>query len=236
MRAVIIEDEPLAVDNLIFYLKEYPVQIIGTAQKLREAVKIINKEKPDVIFLDINLSGENGFDLLEHIDAGIKIIFVTAYDEYAVRAFEVNALDYILKPLKKDRIAKAIERLLSKPKPGLPEKHYSIDDTIFLSSGNRAYFVKLKDIRYIQADSCYSKIIISEKISRCSTKTLKKWEEILPAEQFIRVHRSYLVNMNHVENLVKRDSGSYTVFLNNIKSTIEISRRFASGIRSKLGE
>ncbi len=234
MKALIIEDEPLAVDNLTFYLKEYPIEIVGAANKIREGIKLIKKEKPDVIFLDINLSGENGFELLEQVDVSFKIIFVTAYDEYAVRAFEVNALDYILKPLKKERIAKAIERLLSDTHPEAHQPQYTIEDTIFLSTGTRACFLKLKDICYIQADSCYSKIFLSEKVSKYSAKTLKRWGELLPAHEFVRVHRSYIVNINHVDKIIRKAKGNYVVFLNSINDSIEISRRCASDLKNKM--
>ncbi|MGA7722942.1 MAG: LytTR family DNA-binding domain-containing protein [Ignavibacteriaceae bacterium] len=234
MKALIIEDEPLAVDNLIFYLKGYPIEIIGAAYKIKEAVKLIKKEKPDVIFLDINLSGENGFDLLDEIDINFKIIFVTAYDEYAVRAFEVNALDYILKPLKEERIAKAVERLLCKTHAEMSEQKYSIDDIIFLPTGTRACFLKLKEIRYIEANSCYSNIVISRQVSKCSTKTLKKWGELLPTHDFVRVHRSYIVNINHIDKVIKKANGNYVILLKDISDSIEISRRCASDLRNKL--
>ena len=234
MRALIVEDEPLAVDNLRFYLKEYPIEIVGAAYKIREAVKLIKKEKPDVVFLDINLSGENGFELLERVEVNFKIIFVTAYDEYAVRAFEVNALDYILKPLKKERIEKAIERLLKGERKELHRQQYTIEDTIFLSTGLKACFLKLRDIRYIEADSCYSRIIVSENIAKCSAQTLKKWDAILPVHEFVRIHRSYIVNIGHIVKIEKKPNGTYSVFLNHIDTPIGISRRCASELRRKL--
>ncbi len=216
MRALIIEDEPLAVDNLRFYLKEYPLEIVGAAYKIREAVKLIKKEKPDVVFLDINLSGENGFDLLERVEVNFKIIFVTAYNEYAVRAFEVNALDYILKPLKKERIEKAMERLLKGDRKELRRQQYTIEDTIFLSTGVKACFLKLRDIRYIRADSCYSRIIVSENIAKCSAQTLKKWGDILPANEFVqnssfiyRQYRTYCQNRKKTERHLLRFFESY---------------------------
>jgi two-component system LytT family response regulator len=234
MRALIIEDEPLAVDNLTFYLREYPIEIAGAAYRIRDAVKLIKKIKPDVIFLDINLSGENGFELLDRVDVDFKIIFVTAYDEYAIRAFEVNALDYILKPLKKERIAKAMERLLKGNCNDAPRQQYGIEDTIFLSTGLKACFLKLKDIHYIEADSCYSRVIVSENISKCSVQTLKKWSDILPVHEFVRIHRSYIVNVGHIARIEKRANGTYLVFLHHIDRPIEISRRCASDLRNKL--
>jgi Response regulator of the LytR/AlgR family len=234
MRAVIIEDEPLAIDNLKFYLKDYPLEIVGSAYRIQQAASLIKKEKPDVVFLDINLSGENGFDLLDKVEVNFKIIFVTAYDEYAMRAFEVNALDYILKPLKKERIAKAIEKLLNNTHQKVLHHKYTIDDTIFLSTGNRACFLKLKDICYLQADSCYSKIFLSEYICKSSTHTLKKWEELLPEHEFIRIHRSFIINIDHIGEIKKRNNGTYLVFLDRMKNSIEISRRCASNLKNKL--
>jgi two-component system, LytTR family, response regulator len=234
MRALIVEDEPLAVDNLKFYLKDYPIEIIGAAYKIQEAIKLIKKEKPEAVFLDINLSGENGFDLLNKVDINFKIIFVTAYDEYAVRAFEVNALDYILKPLKKERIARSIEKLLNGTKQKAVHNRYKIEDTIFLSTGSRACFLKIKDIFYLQADSCYSKIYLSEQTCKSSTHTLKKWEELLPGNEFIRIHRSFIINVNHIGEIKKRNNGTYAVVLDRMKNSIEISRRCASNIKKRL--
>jgi len=234
MRALIVEDELLAVDNLKYYLKEYPIEIIGSAQRIQEAVNIINNEKPDVVFLDINLFGENGFDLLEEVEVDFKIVFVTAYDEYAVRAFEVNALDYILKPLKKERIAKAVEKLLSESKTEDHRQLFSIEDSIFLSTGKKAFFMKLGNIRYIKADSCYSKIVLDDKNTRCSTKTLKCWEELLPCNEFVRVHRSFIVNQNYIKEINRKPNGNYEISLTGMIDPIEISRRYASELKNKL--
>jgi two-component system LytT family response regulator len=234
MKALIVEDEPLAAENLRFYLKEYPLEIIGVAGNIQDAVRLIKKNKPGVIFLDINLSGENGFDLLDRIDITSKVIFVTAYDEYAVRAFEVNALDYILKPLKRERIAKAVTRLLHSQKNG-PSGRFTIDDTIFLSTGMRACFIKVKDVRYLQADSSYSKIFIDDQVYKSSARTLKSWEKILPEKDFIRIHRSFIINMNYADEIHKHKNGMYKVALHRIQKPLEISRRFASSIKSRLG-
>jgi two-component system LytT family response regulator len=234
MRALIIEDEPLAIDNLKFYLKDYPIEIVGVAHKIQEAVKFIKKEKPDVIFLDINLSGENGFDLLDRVNINFKIIFVTAYDEYAVRAFEVNALDYILKPLKKERIAKAMKHLFHTPSVVEQRHRYTLEDTIFLMTGTRACFVKLKDICYLQADSSYSKLFLSDGSCKTSTQTLKRWGELLPENDFFRIHRSFILNIRHIAEIKRRANGTYTVVLKLIKNPMEISRRRASDLKNRL--
>ncbi len=233
MKALIVEDEQLAVDNLVFYLKEYPIEIIGSASKISDAIKIIKRSKPEVVFLDINLSGENGFDLFDRIDNSFKTIFVTAYDEYAIRAFEVNALDYILKPLRKERIDKAMNRLLDGETKVVNHSKYTIDDSLFFTHGNRASFTRLKDICYIEADSCYSKVVLSGTSTKVLPQTLKRWEELLPQEVFVRVHRSYIVNIGQVEEIKKRSNGTYGVSFKNTGSSIEISRRYACALKTK---
>jgi two-component system, LytTR family, response regulator len=234
IKAVIIEDEPPAIENLKYYLKDYPIKIIGSAFRLSEAVEIITREKPDVVFLDINLSGENGFDLLNKIEVNLKIVFVTAYNEYAVRAFEVNALDYLLKPLSKQRIGKTVNRVLEGTASETQVNKLTFDDTIFLSDNNKACFVKVKDICYIEADSCYSKIFLSNGNEKVITKTLKKWEETLPDNDFVRVHRSYLLNINRIKEIKKRTNGTYYIHFKDIDKSIEISRRYASSLKNKL--
>ncbi|MGD8780433.1 MAG: LytTR family DNA-binding domain-containing protein [Ignavibacteria bacterium] len=234
MKAVIIEDEPLAIENLKYYLKDYPITIAGSAYRIKEAVKLIRKEKPDIVFLDINLSGENGFDLLDKIEINFKLVFVTAYDEYALRAFEVNALDYLVKPLSKSRIAKTVKRLLDGNRSDMADNKFTIEDKIFLSGNNKAHFVKIKDICCIEAESCYSKIFLANGNQIVISRTLKKWEEILPQNEFIRVHRSYLLNINCIKEIKKRNNGTYCVYFNEIDKPIEISRRYASLLRHKL--
>ncbi|MFO7445943.1 MAG: LytTR family DNA-binding domain-containing protein [Ignavibacteriaceae bacterium] len=233
MTAVIIEDEPLAIDNLKFYLRGYPVEIVGSAYRINEAVKLISEQKPDVVFLDINLSGENGFDLLDKVEMNFKLVFVTAYNEYAVRAFEVNALDYILKPLSTKRINKTLCRLLENNKSERELNKYTIDDEIFISC-NRAGFIKVKNIIYIEADSCYSRLHLADGSIKVFTRTLKKWEDLLPESHFRRIHRSYIVNLNFIDEIKKRDNGSCLVLLKDSVNSIEISRRFASGLRNSL--
>jgi two-component system LytT family response regulator len=233
MKAVIVEDEPLAVDNLKHYLKEYPLEIAGSACSLREAARLIKKEKPDVVFLDINLSGENGFDLFDRVAADFKVIFVTAYDEFAVRAFEVNALDYILKPLKKERIAAAMQKLLTGARHEECRQKYKEDDSLFLATGTKACFLKVGDIRFIQADSSYSKIFLAGGACKSSTRTLRRWEKLLPADRFVRIHRSYLVNIAHIGGITKKRNGTYSISLQDMKVSVGISRRYASTLRNK---
>ena len=233
MKAVIIEDEPLAVENLKYYLKDYPIEIVGSAYRINEAAKLIKKENPEIVFLDINLSGEDGFDLLEKIEINFKLVFVTAYNEFAVRAFEVNALDYIMKPLSKKRIDKTIQRLFKNPNLENTNR-YDINDVIFLSSDERASFVKVRDIVYIEADSSYSNLYLSDETFKVASKTLKKWESILPENEFLRVHRSFLLNINYIDKVHKRRNGTFKVVVSKSKNSIDISRRCAASLRTRL--
>ena len=180
------------------------------------------------------MSGENGFDLLDRIELNFKLVFVTAYDKYALRAFEVNALDYLVKPLSKSRISKTVKRILDGKHEDIPDHKFTLDDAIFLSDNNKACFIKVKDICYIEADSCYSKIILNTGNEKIISKTLKKWEEILPQNEFIRIHRSYLLNINHIKEIKKRKNGTYYVHLNETDKLIEISRRYGHALKNRL--
>ena len=235
-RIVAIDDEVEFIDMLTKYFLPRGYDF-NAAIRGAKGIELVKEKKPDVVQCDLKMPGLDGDEVLKLLNAmqpAPKLIFVTAYDEYAIRAFEVNALDYILKPLKKERIAKAMERLLKGNCNDAPRQQYGIEDTIFLSTGLKACFLKLKDIHYIEADSCYSRVIVSENISKCSVQTLKKWSDILPVHEFVRIHRSYIVNVGHIARIEKRANGTYSVFLHHIDRPIEISRRCASDLRSKL--
>ncbi len=231
MIGVIVEDEIPAIENLKYYLKEYPVKIAGVAKNISDAIEVINEVKPDVVFLDINLSGENGFELLEKVEVNFKTIFVTAYDSFAIRAFEVNALDYILKPLIKERIASAMAKLFDGKKETIQGRKFKIEDTIFLSNGTKACFSKLKDICYIEAESCYSKVVFNNGEAKVIPHTLKKWEAILPENDFIRVHRTFIINLSQIKEIKKRINGTCLILLKDREESIEISRRYASNLK-----
>lgn len=231
MKAVIVEDEKPAIENLKYFLKEYPIEIAGIARNLIEAVSEIEEKKPDIVFLDINLSGENGFELFDKIEINFKTIFVTAYDSFALRAFEVNALDYLLKPLIQERVAIAMSRLLSVEMKTPSAGSYTIEDSIFLANGMKACFINLRDILYIESESCYSKVVCKQKAPKVILRTLKKWEAILPTNAFIRVHRAFIVNVNQIKELIKRQNGTYAIMFNDQVDTIEVSRRYAQKLK-----
>jgi two-component system LytT family response regulator len=162
--ALIVDDERLARKDLISLLGPYgQVSVIGEADSVPSAVKAIQKLNPDVIFLDIQMPGDSGFDLLEKTDIEAHIIFVTAYDEHAIRAFEVNALDYLLKPVNPDRLAKALEKLeLQEQEAPARIRKLNYDDRLFLLLGKHYKFLKVKTILNIMAAGDYSEVLTSD--------------------------------------------------------------------------
>src|SRR5574341_2503981 len=157
-KAIIVDDEWLVRSELKIMLATYPeIEMVGESANVAQAIPLIQHTHPEVIFLDIQMPGASGFDLLEQIDIAAKIIFITAYDKYAIRAFEVNALDYLLKPISKERLAKAIKRLqTNEPASAAVSKKTSYDDVIYVIVNGALKFVKLPLLKCITAEGNYS--------------------------------------------------------------------------------
>ena len=226
LSSIIIDDERPARKELIFLLKDIPgVEVIGEADGIEKAIELIKQLKPDLIFLDIQLSGENGFDLLEKVCIDFKIVFVTAYDEYAIRAFEVNASDYLLKPVDPERLEKTIKRIQGgSAAPGTALKRYDYQDSIYLKQSNcTARFVEIESIIAIISIGNHSRIKTLGGHKYIILKTLKQWEQELP-DSFIRVHRSTIVNLKHISRIDNYSKGRHQVFLNQLDDPFEVSR------------
>jgi two-component system LytT family response regulator len=235
MKAIIVDDERLARVNLKKLLEPHPkIEIVGEASSCQGAVDMINMFNPQLIFLDIQLSGETGFDLLEIIDNSIKIIFVTAYDEYAIRAFEVNAIDYLLKPVNPERLKVSIDRLINREiAQKSEEKNYEYSDSIYVRLNNySSRFIKISSITFIEPVGNYSKIVTIEGKHCLVLKTLKQWQEELPDNNFVRIHRSSIVNIEHVERIEKDSNTQHRAFLKNIAEPLEVSRRYAKKLKA----
>lgn len=234
-KAIIVDDERLARREMLRLLAEFDeINVVGEAENLSEAVELIDKEKPHLVFLDIQLSSENGFDLLEKTKPNFKLIFVTAFDEYAIRAFEVNALDYLLKPVNPDRLAKAIEHLKEENRDGKPElRPLEFDDRIFLELGERSVFLKVCEISHINAAGDYSEIFTIEKKKRLVEKPLREWEERLPKKNFVRIHRQTIINLEEVENIETWFNRTFQVRLKTFSQPLAVSRRYAVKLKSK---
>jgi two-component system LytT family response regulator len=236
-KTIIVDDERLARSELKRLLTEYSaIDIVAEAAGVKEALVQIDRFRPDLLFLDIQLRHESGFDLLEKIPSSIKIIFVTAYDKYALRAFEVNAVDYLLKPLEISRLNEAVSRLQTSQKPRQnAERTLSYDDNLFLTIGNRTMFLRINTIRCIYARGKYTEVRTSDERRGLVRKPISEWERRLPPQNFVRIHRSTIINFDRVQDIEKWFNYSYRVFLKGIEEPFIMSRRYAAVLKERLG-
>ena len=232
-RVLIVDDEPLARKAITLALAEFPeIEIIGECADGFEAVKVINKEKPEVVFLDIQMPKLDGFDVLELLDDPPFIVFVTAYNEYALKAFESHALDYILKPVKTERLGKTLERVekqLRKSK-GQPvdqlldfhKKHLTPLERILIRDRNLIHILQVGDISHIEAQDDYIALYSGER-SYLKKETLSGLEKRLDGCRFVRIHRSYLLNIDYLSKIEPYAKDSKIAVLKNGK-TLPVSR------------
>jgi two-component system LytT family response regulator len=238
LRALIVDDERLARRELRALLEEHGgVNVAGEAGGADEAAALIRELRPDVVFLDIQMPGATGFDLLERVEVGADLIFVTAYDEYALRAFEVNALDYLLKPVSPERLARALARLPRGRQRGeeTPLRKLEYDDRLFLETGGHSRFIKVCSIALVAAAADYSEVHTDDGRRALVQKPLREWEARLPEKHFLRVHRSTIINLEHVERIESWFNRSYRIHLRRLKEPITVSRRYASSLKSRFG-
>lgn len=217
-QALLIEDESTARADLRAKLAAHPgVNIVGEAATVRSARALLARPDYDLVFLDIQLVGGNSFDLVPDVRPGARIIFVTAHDDHAVRAFEVNALDYLLKPVAPERLAAALRRL-SAAGPAAEDAADELptgpalrfDDTVYLRAGLRARFAPVAEISVIAAQDNYSEVRLSDGTKMLLRKSLKVWEDTLPTTHFMRVHRTQIVNLARITRY-ERDSDEHTL-------------------------
>lgn len=235
-KAIIVDDEKLAREDIKAIANNFnEIEIIGEASNVKEAKKIIENLSPDLIFLDIQMPGKTGFDLLTEIQTDAKIIFVTAYDEYAIRAFEVNAQDYLLKPVNKERFSLALEHLKIESEIHKDSyKKLEHNDNVFLMVNNAYQFIKVSSIIVITAAGNYSEILTTTKLKGLVLKSMREWETRLPNNYFIRIHRNAIINLEFLDRTEDWFSYSYQVFLKGIEKPFVMSRRYASKLKDKM--
>jgi two-component system, LytTR family, response regulator len=237
-KALVIDDEQLARKAIISLIRDHPaIEVAGEADDVTQAVRLIGMHQPDLLFLDIQMPGKTGFDLLNEVDYQGKIIFITAYDEYALRAFEINALDYLMKPVSPDRFRKAMDRLYEQEeRHAVPLKQDLLyDDRLFLLMGKHMIFLKISSIVHIQAEGDYTKIFTSEGKKGLILKSMKEWTMRLPASHFCRIHRSHIVNLDFVEEIEKESNYDFRVKLKKCEDSLVMSRRYARFLKEKMG-
>ena len=237
-QAVIVDDERLARRELRTLLEAHAgqVHVVGETGAVSDAARLVRATGADLVFLDIQLAGETGMDLIPLLDADVDVVFVTAYDEHALRAFEVNALDYLLKPVAPERLAVTVSRLAAAQPPAPARATVSYDDRLFLRLGQERAFVRVRDIAAIEADGDSSTLLLAPQFARKpSAKSLREWERRLPETQFVRIHRSTIVNLEYVERLEPGQQASQRVYLRGSKEPVTMSRRYGARLRDRFG-
>lgn len=245
IKALIIEDEKPARDLLNNYISNHQqIEVIGEVDNGFDAVKLINEHNPDLIFLDIQIPKLTGLEVLELVENMPCVIFTTAYNEYAIKAFEINAVDYLLKPYSRKRFAEAIEKAsvrLAKGEKGENEKKL-LETTnateeeflqrVVIKDRSKINVVATTEIKYIKAEDDYV-MIHSEKGNFLKQKTMKFFESSLDPKQFVRIHRSYIVNINIISSLQLYEKDSYVVKTTD-GDTLKVSKTGLKKIKQQL--
>lgn len=244
-KSVVIDDERLAREELKSVLKEYPeISVIGEAQNAEEGIELIKKTDPDLIFLDVNMPEASGFDLLKKLENIPHVIFITAYDQYALKAFEVNALDYILKPIDPERLSEAIDKLKEREdaefessqeiRASRKDRMLTSTDKVFIKDGEKCFFVALSEVRMMESDGNYVKVYFG-KNRPLILRSLNSFESRLDPEHFFRANRKFIINLDWIESVENWFNGGLRVELKHEvegkKETVDISRRQAIRFR-----
>lgn len=239
MKAIVVEDSRLARDGLVRMLAEFAaLDIVGAAEDVSAALALIEQHQPEVIFLDIHMPEQSGFELLAQMTYQAKIIFTTAYAEYAVQAFEHNSVDYLLKPISKERLAKAIKKLMTTSladnkdeangdyaegnKQNI-EPILALNSRIFVKDNDQCHLINIVSIDYIESCKNYVQVYFEQKKAFVK-KPLNHVESRLPKQIFFRVNRQFIINLQSVVTIVETLNDGYELTMNDGK-TIEISRR-----------
>lgn len=237
MKALIIDDERLArveLKRLLTPFKE--LDVVGEAVNADDAIQKIEELKPDLIFLDIQMPGKNGFELLEELDSVPVVVFTTAYDEYALKAFEYNAMDYLLKPIEpkrlEDTIKKVIERNRKETVTMLDKPVLTEDDQVFVKDGERCWFVKLVSVRLLESEGNYVRLYFEDH-KPLILRTLNYLDERLDSKTFFRANRKHIINLKWIENIEPWLNGGLLVKLKG-GNKIEVSRRQAIKFKEML--
>ncbi|MBL7993578.1 MAG: response regulator transcription factor [Candidatus Kapabacteria bacterium] len=256
LNVIIIDDERRVRNSLRQALEECGgVNVIAEADTIESARQTLaSHPEADGIFLDIQLPGGTGFDLVPEVPDMKKVVFVTAYDQYAIRAFEVNALDYIMKPAAPERLEQSLRRLRqnkeeqknntpddstsseqNKPHTKLSAaKTLTLTDQLLLKFGTKSRFIPLNNLVFVRSADNYTELHVEDGSIALMRKTLEEWAESLPPSIFLRLHRSTLVNKHFVEELVAESAGKYCIRLTGVAELFPISRSYTTAVREAL--
>jgi len=238
LRVAVIDDEPLARQAIRYLLVAHPrLKVVGEADSKESALTLIQKEKPDGIFLDVHMPGGTGFDMLQALDAPPKVVMVTAHAEHAIQAFDIEAVDYLLKPVTPARFAQAVQRLQAAcaqaPAPN-PEPTFSPEDHICLRTPQRTITVPVCDILVLQAEGDFTRIYLKNSSPLMICVPLGQYEKLLPSPPFARLDRSLIFNLQAPLNLRRRSRDEASLILNNPNQEIPLGRTAQQRLRQAL--
>ena len=234
-KTILIDDERLGREELKSLLKDFhEIEVIEEAKNGAEGIELINKLEPDLIFLDVNMPGMTGFEMLKQLETIPRVIFVTAYDKHALQAFDVNALDYVLKPVDPDRLKDAIQKLiraeeedvlLGKEDNNRKNRVLTLTDSVFIKDGEKCWFIELSKVRMLESDGNYVKVYF-DSFRPLVLRSLNSFEERLDSEFFFRANRKFIINTKWISNIENWFNGGLQVELREGEK-VEISRRQA---------
>lgn len=234
IKSIIVEDSRLARNELKLLTKSYDIlEVVAEAENVDQALSLIEIHKPDLLFLDINMPGKSGFDLLEMLDDVPRVVFTTAYDQYAIKSFEYNAFDYLLKPIAQERFDKTMDKII-----GVFEREWSskteksLTSQIFVKEGDRCWMVKLEDLEMFEVEGNYTRVFFHEN-KVLIYKSLQKIIDTLPSEDFFRANRQQVINVRKIKEISPWFSGNLKVIMHN-GNVVEISRRQANAFKEML--
>jgi two-component system LytT family response regulator len=240
MKVLLIDDEAPARAALRGLLRNHPeIVVAGEAGKLADAARLLEVGDYDIVFLDVQLRGGTGFDLLPLVRPGARTIFVTAFEHFAVRAFEVNALDYLVKPVRPERLAAALCRPMAQPAAAAatppPPAMLVPEDLVHLKIGNGATrFVALAEVALIEAEENYSTVHLAGGQRLIVRRTMKSWEQQLPATHFVRVHRGAIINLARYRGSDRESAETTLLHLEGLPTAVRASFRYLPDLRDRL--
>lgn len=245
-RVLLIDDEPLARMVVLEYLQDFKdrIEVLGECNDGFEGLKAIQQQQPDLIFLDVQMPKINGFEMLELVENPPAVIFTTAFDEYAIKAFEAHAVDYLLKPFSKDRFNKAVEKFLAQKPVEQPAKQTeSLLETaaqspaqherIVVKTGTKVKIIPVADVEYLEADDDYVSVHTKEG-SFLKNKTMSFFEQTLDADQFVRVHRSYIIKIQDITRIDPYEKDAHIAILKS-GAKIPVSKTGYAKLKQVLG-
>lgn len=235
MKALIVDDERLARKELMRLLEEHPsIEVVGEAMNADEAEKLIEELNPDLLFLDIQMPGRTGFELLQNLESAPMVVFTTAYDEFAIKAFEVNALDYLVKPIQPERLAEAVRKVIDKARTrdGRRDGKLGLNDQVFVKDGEKCWFVSLSNVRMFESDGNYIKVFFDNNRPMIH-KSLNALDEKLDERAFFRASRKHIINLSWVEGIEPWFNGGLMVRLKG-GDKVEVSRRQAAKFKDMM--